>query len=87
MYASLCNVFSNKGCLCMHPYVMYFLGINIFNSLTMYHYIFLILLQYVTGYTPFRCPYSFCCCIKFVLNFILFLKLRKLHLSFHLLKV
>ena len=55
----------------------------------MYHYIFLILLQYlyITGYTPFGCPYSFCCCIKFVLNFILFLKLRKLHSSFHLLKV
>ena len=28
--------FSNKGCLCMHPHVIYFLGISIFNSLAMY---------------------------------------------------
>ena len=52
-------------------YVMYFVGDRIFNSLAMYHYIFLILLQYlyITGYTPFGCPYSFSCCIIFVLNF------------------
>ena len=68
MYASLYNVF---------------FGYNHFQSLSnVYHYIFLILLQYlyITGYTPFGCPGSFCCCIKFVFNFILFLKLRKLHL-------
>ena len=71
MYVSLCNVF---------------FGYKHFQFLSnVYHCIFLIVLQYlyITGYTPFGCPYSFCCCVKFVLNFISFLKLRKLHSSFH----
>ena len=33
---SIVTKFSNKECLCMHPYVMYFVGISIFNFLAMY---------------------------------------------------
>ena len=50
----------------MHPYVMYFFRYKHFQFLSnVYHYIFLILLQYlyITGYTSFGCPYSFWCCI------------------------
>ena len=50
-----------------------------------YHYIFLILLPYITGYTPLGL--LILSLVSVVLHFIIFLKLCKLHSSFHLLKV
>ena len=70
MYTFLCNVF----------------WYNHFQFLSnAYHYIFPILLPYVTGYTPLGL--LILSLVSVVLHLIIFLKLRKLHSSFHLLKV
>ena len=73
MYASLCNIFFGYK----HFQFLSNVSLHLSDAIAVS----------VSGYTPFGCPYSVCCRIKFVLNFILFLKLRKLHSSFHLLKV